>query len=443
MIFPLNHDADALIDMEEGRRVSYREIACLQEDLPVARTLVFLFTQNRWQEVAAYVALMNQGHLLCLLDARLDEGLKEKLLTTYRPEYVVSGSAGNYGMPQPSPLPGLNIWRRAAAPPLHPELALLLSTSGTTGSPKMVRLSKQNILSNASSIISYLGIDAKEKALASLPIHYSYGLSVLHTHLLAGATTLLTRKSVVQQEFWQEAAAFGGTSFAGVPYTYSLLDRIGFETFDLPALKTMTQAGGALSKELALKFHRLMQERGGRFFVMYGQTEATARIAYLAPADLPAKVGAIGKAIPGGTLKIVEGELIYEGPNVMLGYANRPEDLALGDQLGGVLHTGDLASCDAEGFFTVTGRQKRISKVYGARINLDEIEGLLRPLATVAATSDDQQIFLYFEEASEALIEQGVKLVADKTHLHYSTFKALSVAKLPRTPSGKIDYGTL
>lgn len=418
-LFPLDPYADrvALIDADEGRKITYGALArCgeqLQDAIALPRALAFLFTHNGWQEVAAYLALMNAEHAVCLLDALLDDSFIDGLLKIYRPHLILGPVQRQWkGYQQiASPLSGLQVLRRIIleeSPRLHPDLRLLLTTSGTTGSPKMIRLSARNILSNATAISAYLNIDSNERALASLPIHYSYGLSVLHTHLLAGATLMLTQKSVVQAEFWKSAQEYGGTSFAGVPYTYSLLDRIGFQTFTLPRLKTMTQAGGALARELVLKFHQLMLERGGRFFVMYGQTEATARMAYLPPERLPEKVGAIGKPIPGCLLKIFDGakpitvpyqagEIVCEGPNVMLGYASRAEDLSEGDQLKGVLRTGDLGYFDEEGLFTLTGRSKRISKVYGYRINLDEIEALLRPLGAVAVTSDDQQIFLHIE----------------------------------------------
>lgn len=462
-LFPLDEHRDrvALVDLDEERNISYGELAHwgerLLEKIALPRALAFLFTQNDWRDVASYVSLANEGHAVCLLDARMDEQFQRELVAWYRPHMVMSHEIGEWNGYEGLSLEGQHILRRKQlheAPQLHPDLTLLLSTSGTTGSPKMIRLSSQNLASNSSAIIHYLGITSKERAIASLPMHYSYGLSVLNTHLKAGAATLLTRKSILQADFWKLMHRHEATSFAGVPYTYAMLDRLNFESFDLPHLKTMTQAGGALAKELVLKFHDLMKRRGGRFFVMYGQTEATARIAYLPSEYLPEKAGAIGKSIPGGLLKLYEGaqlitephhegELVYEGSNVMLGYAAKPEDLKEEDQLHGVLRTGDLGFVDEDGIFTLTGRLKRISKVYGYRINLDEIEKMLRPLADVAATSDDASIFLHFEGGNFSLMEQCVKLIADKYHLHYATFKCRSVEQLPRTASGKIDYKKL
>lgn len=463
-MFPLEEFGcrTALIDGDKREKLTYRQCAQLQKkffDTFAARSLIFLFCQNRPEELVAYLSAVNQGHVVCLLDARLDESLKNDLISLYRPNYIVeTGTAERSGYHLlPPPMEALTIAgidRPEDAPKLHEDLTLLLSTSGTTGSPKMIRLSKKNLISNAQSIINYLKINPDEIAIASLPMHYSYGLSVIHTHLLSGAAIVLTQSSVLQSDFWKIMQQEACTSFAGVPYTYAMLDRIGFDKIKLPALKTMTQAGGHLEKVLVEKFHALMMARKGTFFVMYGQTEATARIAYLPSKWLPAKAGAIGIPIPNGTLKVYEdtreivspgelGELVYEGPNVMLGYAEKPEDLALGDLLGGVLRTGDLGCFDEDHLFYVKGRMKRISKIYGYRINLDEIEALLRPFGQVAVISDDTKIVVYFEGKAKDSFENCVQMLSDKLKLHYSTFECRSIEHLPLTASGKIDYNSL
>lgn len=463
MIFPLEHfdTKIAFMDGDTGEQFTYARCAGLQKQFKIfsSKSLIFLFCQNKPEDLIAYLAALNQGQAVCLLDARLDTHIKNDLMALYQPGYVIEAGANEppgYHL-VPSPLAALTIMaidKPDASPKLHEDLALLLSTSGTTGSPKMIRLSKKNVISNAQSIIRYLKIDASEKAIASLPMHYSYGLSVIHTHLLSGATIVLTQRSVLQSDFWKIMQQQECTSFAGVPYTYAMLDRIGFDKIELPALKTMTQAGGHLEKALVEKFHALMAGKKGKFFVMYGQTEATARIAYLPPERLPAKAGAIGIPIPNGILKIYDekkeifssrelGELVYEGPNVMLGYAEGPEDLAQGDCLHGVLHTGDLGYFDEDHLFYVKGRMKRISKVYGYRINLDEIETLLRPFGQVAALSDDEKIFLYFEGGNKDLFDACVQMLSETLKLHYSTFECRSIERLPLKASGKIDYHRL
>ena len=299
-----------------------------------------------------------------------------------------------------------------------------------------------------------LEINPEEKAIGTLPFHYSYGLSVLHSHLLAGASVVLTPHSVVQEGFWETLNRLGCTSFAGVPYIYQMLDRIGFEGLSCPTLRTLTQAGGRLSAPLIIKFHAIMNKKNGRFFTMYGQTEATARIAYLPPAYLPEKAGAIGIPIPGGKLQIfdgereikesqIEGELVYTGDNVMLGYAEKPEDLALGDKLQGILRTGDLGYRDSDGIYYLTGRLKRFCKIYGQRINLQEIESAASAFGEVAATSDDLTIRLYYEKESKFDTEKCIAFLAGRYHLALSVFECKGIAHWPLTASGKIDYTNL
>ena len=168
-------------------------------------------------------------------------------------------------------------------------------------------------------------------------------------------------------------------------------------------LRTLTQSGGRLAPEAIIKLHELMEDRGGRLFVMYGQTESTARMSYVPPDWLPEKAHCVGIPIAGGSFSIrtgdgetsapeVEGEVIFRGPNVMMGYAEQREDLARGDELDGVLHTGDVGILDADGFLRLTGRTKRIAKVYGLRVSLDEVEAAAGTYGLVAAVDGGDQI---------------------------------------------------
>ncbi len=397
------------------------------------------------EDTIAYLSAVHCGNVVSLLDGFMHESLKKNLVRVYLPDYIFSDELDWEGYDALSP--GIYKLRGEGSTKLHNKLQLMLSTSGTTGSPKLIRLSKENILSNSQAIIAYLNIDSSERAIASLPFHYSYGLSVLHSHLFAGASIVLTQSSVTQNAFWEIFKKFSCTSLAGVPYTYKALERVGFLTMNLPSLKTLTQAGGHLDPALVVKFY----EKVNRFFVMYGQTEATARIAYLPPNLLPEKLGSIGIPIPGGSLKIYDGEnqvkeskhtgeIVYRGSNVMLGYAQQASDLAKGDELNGTLRTGDLGYFDQDQIFFVTGRMKRISKVYGLRINLDDIEKELAPYGNIAVTATDEQITIYVENGSKAKPEECIEHLSQIYGLHPSTFRCLSIEKLPRTTSDKIDY---
>jgi acyl-coenzyme A synthetase/AMP-(fatty) acid ligase len=274
---------------------------------------------------------------------------------------------------------------------------------------------------------------------------YSYGLSVLHTHLLSGSLLLMTTTSFMQREFWEFISQCHPTSLAGVPYHYEVMLRTRMLEKKLPSLRTLTQAGGRLDPDSICQLERLCSQRGWRFFVMYGQTEATARISYV-PADrLREKVGSIGIAIPGGTLSLDEqtGELLYAGPNVMLGYAERRGDLAKGNELKGHLRTGDLARRDEDGYYYIVGRLKRFLKVYGKRVSLDEIEGLIGRYGGGAAAcfGTDDQVRVAIEAPANEQIATDV--LRDLLKIHPSAFRVVRLESLPRLPNSKIDYSSL
>jgi len=225
---------------------------------------------------------------------------------------------------------------------------LLLTTSGSTGSPKLVRLSAKNLQSNAAAIAEYLGLTREERAITVLPMNYTYGLSVINSHLHSGARILLTNAPVIQKPFWEFFHLQEATSLVGVPYTYAMYHRMGLFKMELPSLRYMTQAGGKLPAAMVKEFAQWARTRGIRFFVMYGQTEATARMSYLPPDRVIEKTASVGVAIPGGRFSIldannreitqsgVDGELVYRGPNVSLGYAESRADLEKEDENNGL-----------------------------------------------------------------------------------------------------------
>lgn len=451
----LDHPTDApvLVDATDDRIWTQDELSAsvrnfserLQSD---RRELVFCMCGQDVASVIGYLGAVRAGHAVALLAAAAPAHLTEALIERYRPAFVVGSGTG-------ATIPAIRAAPAGTPPPVADELGVLLSTSGTTGSPKLVRLSHRNIAANAASIVEYLAIDGHERAILSLPIHYSYGLSVLHSHLAIGASVVLTSHSIIRREFWMDASRWGATSFAGVPYSYVMLERTGLLREMLPkTMKTLTVAGGRLAPDSVIDVHDLIAARGGRLFVMYGQTEATARISYVPPDALPEKAHTIGIPIPRGRLTIhagseeiaepgVEGELVYSGPNVMLGYAEHPEDLVLGDQLQGELHTGDLGSFDEDGFFRVTGRMKRIAKITGLRVNLDEIEAAASAYGPVAAVDAGERILLFRPPGAQIIAEDLRRLLARRFGLNSRAFSVREIERLPVAPSGKLDYETL
>ena len=337
---------------------------------------------------------------------------------------------------------------------LFPDLALLLTTSGSTGSPKLVRLTKENLLANANSIVEYLKINSLERPVTSLPMHYSYGLSVINSHLISGATLLLTNFSIVQKEFWAFVREQKASSIAGVPYTYEMLKMLRFFTMKLPDLKTLTQAGGKLSAANIAEYAAKCKAADKQFIVMYGQTEATARMSYLPFEFAEQHSASIGIPIPGGAFSIMdndgsmitnndqEGELVYSGKNVCLGYAEKAEDLLKGDENLGKLFTGDIAKKDQEGFYYITGRKKRFIKIYGNRINLDEVEQLLKGnhFECACIGVDDKLSVFTTQPESEIIIRT---FLSEKTGLHIKAFEIKYIAELPKNSSGKLLYANL
>ncbi|MEU6137440.1 non-ribosomal peptide synthetase [Nocardioides sp. NPDC047086] len=334
---------------------------------------------------------------------------------------------------------------------LHPDLALLLSTSGSTGSPKLVRLSRDNLAANAASIAAYLGLTSADRAMSSLPLHYCYGLSVLNSHLSAGAAVVLTDLSVADECFWDVAARHGATSFAGVPYTFDLLDTSGFADRSLPSLRYLTQAGGKMPPETVRRYAALGESCGWDLVVMYGQTEATARMAYLPPDLAASRPEAIGIPIPGGHFRLDPvdgpgegleegvGELVYTGPNVMMGYAESVADLARGPELA-ELRTGDLARQADDGLWEITGRRSRFGKILGLRIDLDRIESELGP-GSARAVAPGARLHLFTDDPGSA--DRLPRLVDGIVTLPRAAIEVHRVVEMPRTPNGKVDYATL
>ena len=342
-------------------------------------------------------------------------------------------------------------------PVVHPDLALLLTTSGSTGSPKLVRLTARNLDANALSIAQYLQLDEHERPVTMLPMNYSYGMSVINSHLLAGAPIFVTDRTILERAFWDSVASEGITSLVGVPYTYRMYKRVGLMDMELPALTTLTQAGGKLPEPLHREFAAWAEATGRRFCVMYGQTEAAPRMGWLPPEQAVSRCGSMGLPIPGGAFTLLDaddkpidgpdqvGELVYQGTNVAMGYAQCPADLLLGDQWHGVLHTGDMARRDTDGFYYIVGRKKRFLKLYGSRVNLDEVEQLLLarfPQAEFACVGEDDLLRAYYAAPQDLGDSVGEELCA-RLRFPARAFLVRRLEAIPKTQSGKVHYAAL
>jgi acyl-coenzyme A synthetase/AMP-(fatty) acid ligase len=452
----------AIID-EYGDTLSYGVLSDLSDSVcrnMERRSLVFSMCTNTIGSAVGYISFLNHEIVPMMLSAHLEREFILNLLDLYMPSYIWCPvdmtdvfsyterlcEAYNYALLKLE-------WEEKYA--IYDRLALLLTTSGSTGSPKFVRQSYENIVSNALAIVKYLELDSSERPITTLPMNYTYGLSIINSHLMVGATLLITDKSITQKEFWNFLRDEKATSFGGVPYTYEMLDRMRFMRMDLSSLKTMTQAGGKLSPELHEKFAEYAKEKGKRFYVMYGQCEATARMAYLPYEKSLEKKGAMGVAIPGGSFELIDvdgtiitepdiaGELVYKGPNVTLGYAESGNDLIKGDERGGILETGDLARYDEDGYYYIVGRKKRFLKIFGNRVNLDEVDMLIKDEFGIDVTSGgvDDNMSIFITDASYA--ERVKEYVVNATKLNHSAFKVTVIPEIPKNDAGKVLYKEL
>ena len=447
---------------DNGNKVTYGELISFSNrvmDVLPERSLVFSLCHNTIGSLMGYVAFLSTRNVPLLLSADLDKELLQYLLDTYQPNYLwmpeemTEQFEGNVIMSEY----GYSLLSYSDKKiDMYPELALLLTTSGSTGSPKLVRQSYTNIESNAQSIVQYLELDETERPITMLPMNYTYGLSVINSHLLIGATILMTDESYAQKKFWNFFKSQGATSIVGVPFTYEILKKLRFFRMELPTLRYMTQAGGKLLPELHKEYAEYAIANDKRFYVMYGQTEATARMSYLPYKRSLEKYGSMGIAIPGGTFHLIDvdgtdiekadvvGELVYEGPNVTLGYAECQYDLSKGDERKGILVTGDMAKRDEDGYYYIVGRKKRFLKIYGNRVNLDETERMIQSQfdgMECACVGEDDHMQIYV--TGKNMETDVTEFITNKTGLNWKAFTVHYIEEIPKNESGKKNYQKL
>lgn len=450
----------ALVD-DAGRQMTYGDLVHFIEKYPTKlpkRSLIFAMARNEVGYVCQLLALINQGHVPLLLSADLEPDLLSKLHQEYQPTaYLVpKDKLGNYSYDLIYQDQDYGLLETKDPPcPLHEDLELLLSTSGSTGSPKLVRFSKGNMEANAGNVAQVFAWTSLERSITSLPLNYVMGLNAMMSHLIVGATVLLTSTNLMESDFWEFIKAHKATNFTGVPFSYDLLLRLRPERMDIPHLTTFAQGGGKLREKTFQKMAELAQQQNWRFIATYGTTETTARCAFLPPELALTKTLSIGRAIPNVTMSLVddtgtlitsphtEGELIIQGNNVSMGYATKREDLLKDDEFKGRYETGDLAFFDEDGFFYIKGRNRRFIKMLGTRIGLDECEQILMDLFNTKVTcigKDDQLLIITPEAEGHDELRQGL---ANKLKLQPSLFKVIQLDELPRSSNGKILYHQL
>jgi long-chain acyl-CoA synthetase len=415
-------------------KATLNEVLLSQESLVQKdnKQLIMLVAHQSINSIVYYLAALQLEFVVWWLDNELAQEKKQKLINHYQVNLLIDD--------------GEITCVSAAAQELHQDLALLITTSGSTGSPNLIKLSYQNLQSNCQAICDTLVLQSTDTVITTLPLHYSFGLSVVNTHLSKGATLVLNEAGMLTREFWQLFKQHNIRCLYGVPYHYQMLLKLNLKRLLLESLRFFAVAGGKLLPSQVSEINRWCLSNNKYFYVMYGQTEATARISVLAPEKVASKPYSVGQAIHGGKLWLENGELCYSGNNVMMGIAHNISELSLTTQEK-ILHTGDLAICDDDGDYQIVGRLKRFIKIVGQRINLDEIEQFfIEKKLTVVCSGQDNLLSCYIVKSSitsehSAAICQ--KILSDFLNVHSSYCQCFLIDQVPYLSSGKINYPQL
>lgn len=335
--------------LEDGTNITYKQLMGRIDKFAKqlqGNTVAVLMSQNSVDFIVAYLACLKKEVIPLLISEKASKEYINMIAEQYDAGYILLGAKNV-----------LTRRKRETSIKIHSDLALLLATSGSMGNIKYV----------------------KDRAITSLPLNYTYGLSVLNTHLYKGASIVITGRSVISTDFWNLVKKENVTTFSGVPFIYESIYKLSIFNYEFPSLKVLTQAGGKLSEKLQVYFGGIARRKGLDFYIMYGQTEATARMTVLSADLILNKLGSVGTAIPGGKIDIIDGEVIYYGENVCMGYAQKIEDLSKGDENRGILHTKD-AGYMKNGYLYLEGRLDRVIKINGIRINLQDCENIIMNL---------------------------------------------------------------
>lgn len=451
----------AAID-DSGESILYGELAeCTThiEKIIPSRSVVFLMCDNTIGCLTAYISMIENDIIPIMLNHSIDKALFITLFETYKPQYLCMPLSQTYKYDFKSVYEEKGfcyLKTKQEQYAVNSKLQLLMSTSGSTGSPKLVRYKKGNLKVNAKNVAKAWEWTNEERPICDLAMNYTMGLNVINTHLYVGATLLLMKSNVTEGKYWEFVKKHGATNLTGVPFSYDLLWKLRFTQMDIPTIQTLSVGGGKMSDEMFEKVAIYCCSNNKRFISSFGATETAARIAMLKPDKAIEKTGSIGTAIPEGNLMLFdnkgkkiekidsEGELVYEGPNVTMGYAYNSEDLMLGDIFNGIYHTGDIARRDNDGYYYIVGRQSRFVKLLGYRISLDQCEALINERFHVncACDGNDEKIIIYMLPSH--VNEKNVRhFISETTGIHISRFLVRFIDKIPRGTNGKILYDQL
>ena len=455
MQLPRHGGEIALIDGGSGEQWSYRDLAnrvesCAAQMLRSRRCLVLLFSDRDLAGLVCYLGALCAGHAVYLSPLSLQHPGAASIIENYRPELILWKGNAAGGVPPAgygchTPLAGYDCALRYEsddAPP-HRDLCIVLSTSASTGTSKAVSLSNRGLAANAAQIAQALQMSGNDRAITNLPYGYVYGLSVINSHLEAGGSVTVERRSAADRAFWQSAAKTRATTIAGVSLTYDYLRALDPCAAALPTVQKLLHSGDRISLDTLSWLHARFVLNGSKVYLMYGQTEASGRMTVLPPEAFSYKHPSVGVPVRDGSVEIdSQGQIVYRGPNVMLGYAATREDLSKGDMMGGVLPTGDLGYLGDGGLLYLTGRLRRRCKVFGRLVNLDDVESYFRDLFPVAAVAGDGNVLVFCERPEELPKDRALRC-ALTLGIPPQSLLLRGITALPRATNGKISYAAL
>ena len=406
-----------------------------------------------------FLALVEIRAVPVLLPGNLEEGLLTEYVARYRPNYICRLSSRKSSAAETQIVfrfRGYVIAScRGGGAPVHEELAFLMSTSGSTGSPKAVRFSYRNLRAAADNVAGIFALTNEDKGLINIPVYFVQGLMASLAHLYAGGAVLVSDLSLMSRAYWDLLESSRCTFITGVPFSYEVMVKLGLLKKELPDLKIVNVGGGRPNDQLWKSLAEWAAMKGKRLIMTYGATETGSRMMYLPPELALRKAGSIGRATLHGRMTLVDengceirevgtqGEMVYYGDIVSMGYAVRREDLDRGDERHGRYETGDLAYFDEDGCYYVTGRKSRFTKIYGYRIGLDEVERLLKDRfrLSAACTGDDVHVQVYVEQPVEQ--EEVIAFLSKTLHLLPGVFQIIPIEAIPRNSAGKVLYAAL
>lgn len=415
----------------------------IYRNLNLKKALVLILASNNFETLSFYYHFFEKKFPILLLDYNSDNNFVKTILTNYKPKYIITEKKIHFGFKSIYKFNNTSIYKTDfLIPKTNKKLSLLINTSGSTGSQKFAKLSYDNIIDNTLNILKYLKIKTNDKVITTMPFAYSYGLSIINTHLKQNSSIVLTNRSILEREFWQDYNEFQISNLNGVPKFWEIILKLNAKKILNDNIKFITQAGGALVNRSDKLLCNFCIKESIKFYKMYGQTEASPRISYLDHKYCLTKIGSIGKPIPGGEVKIKNGEIVYYGKNIFGGYSLNYKDLSK-FIFKKVLKTGDLGYIDKDNFIYINGRKKRIMKLNGLRYSLDDIEKKINNeiIGDCAIIQTNDMITLFLNKKED--IDKTYLFLTKSLKIEKRVFKLKVIDKIPLNKNNKINYNKL